>query len=152
MHECLSIVSHAFFGDPDGSYMQVGITNTQLSSDDDVYTALLVASAAGVTFGFIHCLAWNFSFPSSIEQKLWKTASLIITIVPLILHMRYALKVLSRTHFSQTTNILFYATSALVGIYVLARIGLLIEAFITLRDLKPGATAEVSWIELFPHF
>jgi hypothetical protein len=46
-------------------------------------TVLLVACATiGGTFGIIHCLAWNSTFPTRIEQTLWQVAALVVTAFP----------------------------------------------------------------------
>lgn len=131
--------------------MSVRFMSTQLSSDNAAYIALLVASAAGIAFGGIHCVAWNFIFPSLIEQKVWRLCSLIITLVPLMLHIRYAFTVLSHPRFKQRANIIFYVISSLMLVYILARVALLLEAFTTLRDLEPGARTQINWVEALPH-
>ena len=43
------------------------------------YIALPIVATA---FGALHLLAWNFQFPSHIEQLLWRIASLTITGIP----------------------------------------------------------------------
>jgi hypothetical protein len=37
-----------------------------------------------IAFGSIHCIGWSFTFPSSIEQTLWRVASHSITGVPIV--------------------------------------------------------------------
>lgn len=37
-----------------------------------------LSAMAGAIFGMIHCLAWNFQFPSRIEKILWRTSSSIL--------------------------------------------------------------------------
>lgn len=39
---------------------------------------------AAFMFGGIHCLAWNFAFPSRAEAILWRTASVASAIVPIL--------------------------------------------------------------------
>ncbi|KAJ5635065.1 uncharacterized protein N7484_008378 [Penicillium longicatenatum] len=41
---------------------------------------LLTIFTAG--FGSLHAIAWNFEFPTSAERTLWRTATLVSTIVP----------------------------------------------------------------------
>ena len=43
------------------------------------------------------------------------------------------------------------ADFALIPIYLLARIALLVEAFLSLRNLPPGAYSVVSWTDYLPH-
>jgi len=53
------------------------VTETQNSS----ITLVVIITMA---FGGIHCIGWTFTFPSSIEQTLWRVASLFITGVPVV--------------------------------------------------------------------
>lgn len=39
---------------------------------------LCLSAFSGAIFGMIHCLAWNFEFPSHIEQILWRTSASVI--------------------------------------------------------------------------
>ena len=70
---------YAVLGDPDGD-CETGNTICMIFfSEDAEPRPLFVASTiAGVLFGVIHCLAWNFSFPSIVEQVMWRTASLSV--------------------------------------------------------------------------
>src|SRR5258705_6867830 len=38
--------------------------------------------ALGTLFGGIHCAGWNFPFPTSAEQKIWRFTSVALTIIP----------------------------------------------------------------------
>ena len=40
--------------------------------------------AASLVFGGLHCLAWNYEFPSNTELVAWRTTSLAITVLPAI--------------------------------------------------------------------
>lgn len=44
---------------------------------EDVASApfLCLSAFSGAIFGMIHCLAWNFAFPSHVEQILWRTSA-----------------------------------------------------------------------------
>lgn len=48
---------------------------------EDVASApfFCLSAFSGAIFGMIHCLAWNFEFPSTVEQVLWRTSSSIIS-------------------------------------------------------------------------
>jgi hypothetical protein len=37
---------------------------------------------SGVVFGLLHCIAWNFNFPSSLERSLWRYACIITIVIP----------------------------------------------------------------------
>jgi len=38
-----------------------------------------------VIFGAIHCIGWGFSFPTIVEQFMWRTCSATITGLPLVM-------------------------------------------------------------------
>jgi len=48
----------------------------------------IVLPFISVIFGALHCLAWNFQFPSPVEQWFWRSTSLAITLIP-SLHVVY---------------------------------------------------------------
>ncbi|KAI1124027.1 hypothetical protein F5Y10DRAFT_250534 [Nemania abortiva] len=48
----------------------------------EIHYALYVLTALTVGFGSIHAIAWNFEFPTLIEQILWRVATLISTAAP----------------------------------------------------------------------
>ena len=43
-----------------------------------VFSAIVI----GTIFGGLHCVAWNFTFPSVIEQWIWRAMSLTLTVIP----------------------------------------------------------------------
>ncbi|CZR63518.1 uncharacterized protein PAC_13415 [Phialocephala subalpina] len=43
-----------------------------------------IMAVSALVFGGLHCLAWNFEFPSRAELILWRTASLTSAILPVI--------------------------------------------------------------------
>jgi len=47
------------------------------------YLHILLLMALGTIFGGIHCAGWNFLFPTYAEQKLWRVASVGVTIFPI---------------------------------------------------------------------
>ena len=102
----------------------------------------------GVVFGGIHCVGWFFNFPSSAEAMLWRVSSAVLTVVaflsPIII---FFLAILY--------DIQEYFTIALSAIiilvYVVSRLLLIVEAFISLRHLTPGMLALVKWTSFLPH-
>jgi hypothetical protein len=103
-----------------------------------------------MVFGGIHCVGWLFSFPSHMEQLLWKMSPIMITGVPLIITMF----VLITDNFDSLPIvafpliILFFLSLIL---YVLARIALLVLPFMALRSLPSSALQTVRWTTFLPH-
>lgn len=46
-----------------------------------IFTLMAMSS---LIFGGLHCLAWNFEFPSMIERTCWRVASLVSAILPVL--------------------------------------------------------------------
>lgn len=106
-------------------------------------------SIGGVIFGAIHIAAWNLSFPTSIEQTLWRTASIMATTllpvmyIPLFLEQFFFLGYIPMSVI-QIWDIVFGC------FYVLARAFLLVEIFRTLFYLPEDAYM-TTWAASIPH-
>ncbi|EDR14201.1 uncharacterized protein LACBIDRAFT_229647, partial [Laccaria bicolor S238N-H82] len=110
---------------------------------------LVVCTLFGVVFGSIHCIAWAFTFPSHVERVLWRTASLIVTCVPLL---NALLSILYSSLFeSLWQSAVEYSIAAGFVLYGLARMVLLVQAFTSLRALTPLAYETVQWTFFIPH-
>lgn len=134
------------------------------SEDAGVRPLLITSSFAGALFGSVHCLAWTFSFPSYVEQTMWRTASMAIVgcCAATLYSVFCSLWKYRSMDFEHRRGILdsvilvvrlsgavLSALAALV--YPVARITLLILAIISLRSLPPSALDAVDWVELVPH-
>ena len=102
----------------------------------------------GAVFGGIHCAGWFFDFPSSAEAMLWRVSSAVLTgiafLSPIIFFFLTFL-CLIQLYFG-------VAVSAIIILaYVVSRLLLIVEAFISLRHLTPGMLALVKWTSFLPH-
>ena len=99
-------------------------------------------------FGGIHCIAWNYYFPSRLEQKLWRAAALVTTLAPLLLPIidRGATSFQRRFNFSSSSRaavwfLNFWATVpplAILLAYVTLRICIIGLIFSSFRALPEG--------------
>lgn len=110
------------------------------------YTIYILA-AVGVVFGGTHCIAWASSFPTASERLLWRVASVLTTVQPIMV-MAYCVMD-DHVRFPRIIRSVF-VTSAFV-LYTAARLVLLVLAFKTLRALPPGAYTTVQWTTFVPH-
>ena len=103
----------------------------------------------GVIFGGIHCVGWFFNFPSSAEAILWRVSSAVLTGIAFLFPILF-----SFVAFSIRSNLGgFFAVAVstiTLLVYVVSRLLLLVEAFISLRHLTPGMLALVKWSSSIP--
>jgi hypothetical protein len=105
------------------------------------------AAVSFATFGAIHLLAWNYAFPSVAEKWLWRICSLLIITVPCIFITMIQLpdSVVDRNPGSPAFTINVF-------IFVLARLYLLVEAFLVFRSVPSSVYEPVDWSAYFIHF
>ncbi|KAL0945446.1 hypothetical protein HGRIS_000938 [Hohenbuehelia grisea] len=99
-----------------------------------------IGGLAAAVFGALHIVAWNFTFPTHVEQLLWRISSAVLTAIALGL---CALSYTSWTH--PVVSVLF------MGLYCIARLILAVEVFALLRSLPPKALQDVGWVKYLPH-
>lgn len=110
-----------------------------------------------IIFGSLHSATWNFAFPTAAEREAWLIASLVITVVPVVILMVVAL--LSRRVPDNTSNDsdslwLFWSLWPMITvsyIFILARLLLIVEAFRSLYFAPPGVYKDTDFSS-FPGF
>lgn len=105
---------------------------------------LFVAYAIG--FGAIHCLAWNSPFPSPKERLAWRICSVASTALPMQLIVEPTINPWRSGWFS--FFLLFFG----LLLYIVARITIIVLAFMSLRALPVDAYQTVNWTNYIPHF
>ena len=104
----------------------------------------------GGTFGGIHCAGWFFYFPSSDEAMLWRVSSAVLTgsaiLFPILISLLHI--IFGDAQFDRFGVPIL---SIILLAYVVSRLLLLVEAFISLRHLTPGMLALVKWTSFIPH-
>ena len=112
-------------------------------------------SVVGVVFGGIHCAGWFFDFPSSEEAILWRVCSAVLTgiafLLPLLISLSYVLLENLNLYDNRLKFFLFPFFTIILLVYVVSRLLLIVEAFISLRYLTPGMLALVKWTSFIPH-
>ncbi|KAJ6565537.1 hypothetical protein DFH09DRAFT_1473634 [Mycena vulgaris] len=105
------------------------------SAADNGSIAVIIECFVGSIFGAIHCTAWKADFPSTDEMWMWRTCSLMVTVIPVL------------------AAALFIPVIFTVGIstYTITRLFLIILPFTALRALPPGAFTDVNWSVYIPH-
>jgi hypothetical protein len=107
----------------------------------------------GIVFGSIHIAGWNLTFPTLIEQMLWRISSILLaTLLPAVLLPFCLLLYSSHLVVFLSVNFLLLQIWGLVlgVLYIAARL-LLMEIFRTLLYLPQGAYVS-TWASNVPHF
>ena len=124
----------------------------------------MVLCSVSMAFDGIHAAAWNAFFPSKVESKMWRFSSLYISSSGLlwcIINMLAKLwkpfdEYWNRTVLPQPSfakSIPLVACCAVRGaMYILVRAFLVIEAFISIRQLPASAYETPNWTQVIPHF
>ncbi|KAI9449657.1 hypothetical protein F5148DRAFT_1019947 [Russula earlei] len=116
--------------------------------------AMFIVIAVASVFGGIHCIGWSFTFPSSIEQTLWRFSSVFIAVIPiLMIPVTYALDGVefAAGPWCYLWPIINWIFLTLPNVYMLGRLVLLVLPFLTLRSLPPAAYSAVHWTSFIPH-
>lgn len=120
----------------------------------DKYSRMIVFAIFGVIFGGVHCIAWNFAFPTDPERSLWRYTSLTLTAIPLVVAPIDC--VLENFKLNGTVGkrfrlVLAIFMTTLLFVYVPARLCLIAQALALLRDQPASAYVTVNWTKYIPH-
>ncbi|KAF9554214.1 hypothetical protein CPC08DRAFT_766902 [Agrocybe pediades] len=128
---------------------------------DDIYPNQLGSFLVAAVFGAIHCVGWSdkMIFHTPIVSLLWRVLSLFITVSPLLwISLGISLLVEDTAHdykvLAKANGALYFVTCWLtlfsIPFYIIARIILLILAFMELRYVPQGALNNIPWANVLP--
>ncbi|KDQ50585.1 hypothetical protein JAAARDRAFT_580275 [Jaapia argillacea MUCL 33604] len=101
--------------------------------------------AIAVAFGALHCFAWNYHFPTTVEQTLWRASSIISTATPILVWLNFYF--IERWSETLHSVVFFLLTLGYGG----TRLLLLGIAFSSLRSLSPEAYQTIGWSTYAPN-
>ena len=104
-----------------------------------------------MTYSCLHAIAWNFYFPTRIEQIAWRINCIImITTAFIFFSCQFCRGPLRLTRL--VVDLQALVASAAAVIYTAARTYIAVECFVSLRSLPVGAFDSVQWSNFIPHF
>jgi hypothetical protein len=133
------------------------------------YIDWIVLSSIVYAYTSIHLVAWNFTFPTLIEQWLWRAAGILLIVSEFTYGLAYVIlnwqlprfcrlfgveQVKTGTQLFESIHPFFQyvIAGAWVGSYMIARGYIFVEAFSGLRALPATAFQNVEWSNFLPHF
>jgi hypothetical protein len=101
--------------------------------DPDLYHSKLwpITCLFGVSFGALHLASWDIVFPTTFEQWTWRVSA-IISMVAMLVFMQFQKVILNWR--SPVTIVCMTS----VMLYLLSRVGAIVEAFSSLRASDPA--------------
>ena len=176
LHWLLGGIAAVVSGEPtdEGGHTNVESGAFRFSSGtDNASQRFVITVSVGSLFGALHCIAWSFYFPSHAEMVLWRFSCLAAlvglptasTIAVYALrqnweHPKWQWNVLrlllgSKSDSSAQETFWAYALSFISAVgavtYIVARIFLIVLAFMQLRSLPESAFYTVTWTTYIPH-
>ena len=136
-------------GDMKISTFYAAESKSESAGEKVVYTFCM--PIVGAVFGGIHCVGWFFTFPSSAEAMLWRVSSAVVTGIAFLLPFIFFISVILSSRTNQRPYFAVAVLSIFLVVYLVSRLLLLVEAFISLRHLTPGMLALVKWTSFIPH-
>ncbi|KAE8442967.1 hypothetical protein EG329_002505 [Mollisiaceae sp. DMI_Dod_QoI] len=117
----------------------------------DLLPLIFGAIVGGTLFGGLHCLAWDFQFPSSAEKLAWRICSVLTASLPILMTVPLSFRLFRDELAFIYRRIHSLIVISLLVTYILARLFLMVEIFRSLFFLPPEAFID-TWSGSFPHF
>jgi hypothetical protein len=115
-------------------------------------TTAVTFYAAGTLFSAFHIGAWNWEFPSSTVQTIWRSFAVAATSTgPFAIF--YVFVVHSTRVILDIPDLFHWVImSALLLVYVLSRLGLIVIIFYCFSSMPAGVYETVDWTKYLPYF
>lgn len=128
-------------------------TSSDLDSDNDLlyYIGTGLLGLCPTLFGAIHVASWNITLPSNLELWMWRASSIYCLMAGVIVVAIGVPMDSDRLPSSVETCLFYLLYFVMFPIYVLTRIYMIVEVFLSLRALPRSAFESVQWSSFIPH-
>lgn len=123
----------------------------------------IILWSASTVYGAVHLAGWNEQFPTNVESWFWRMSGVYIVFSGLLWSLLNLVGHLSGTVWwfwydvlvsttRRRSHVVLYVLCCIGGsLYVVARVYLVAEAFVSLRALPASAYNSPSWVLTVPH-
>jgi len=123
----------------------------------------MVLWGASMAYGAIHVAAWDYFFPSALEQLFWRMSSIWVTfcaafwlVTNLLAHV---FPLIDRVWVAYNHRKLGWLSTTVITLlcvlcgvsYLSSRAYIVVEAFVSIREVSKAVYDTPSWSQVFPH-
>ncbi|KAM0801061.1 hypothetical protein BDR22DRAFT_848925 [Usnea florida] len=122
---------------------------------NDGILLIVFTSLCPAVFGAIHVASWNIKLLSNVEQWLWRASALYCLAPGALLWLYAGLYAWcdEQSWIPKSATLALTVPAAVVTflLYIIARIFMIVEVFLSLRALPASAYESVQWSSFIPH-
>jgi len=114
--------------------------------------AVLILYPLFAAFAGIHCAAWNYPFPTTVESWMWRVNAIMTGGLPMGTYLAALLMFgMSKDASRWPGNVGSYFVVLCGMLYNLGRLFVVVEVFISLRSAPPGIYQQLKWSNYVGH-
>ena len=132
-------------------HFDMDIVLSDIDSPNDPHILL---SFLNILYGAAHASAWNSHFPTLLERLLWRISCFVLLLPAIVTTIKLLTqKMPNKWHVDYYMSIAVHILMhPVLLVYFSARIFVVVESFISMRNLPHGSYETVSLAKYWPHF
>lgn len=139
------------FSHPDQSKASTRFSKWPSNSSAFGNYTLLGIFVTFLVLGGIHCISWNARFPTFVELWFWRASSLTLLIAPLLMFLTIVFDYVISQSDDDFSDSSFWTLLTVFCLFCVAKVFILVEAFISLRQAPASLYQTVDWTKYLPH-